>query len=75
MLTSQPCCSRHGHNELDDPSVTLPLTYQLLENHPTAVAQYKDRLLADEMVSQEGWEEWEDKVWRSYEEGAPLLPP
>ncbi|KAK9810028.1 hypothetical protein WJX72_003602 [[Myrmecia] bisecta] len=35
---------RHGHNELDDPLATLPLTYRLVDNHPASVDQYAAKL-------------------------------
>jgi 2-oxoglutarate dehydrogenase E1 component len=35
---------RNGHNELDDPRVTLPLSYQLIEQHPTVLEIYARKL-------------------------------
>lgn len=52
-----PCCSwhkdvvvdivgyrRNGHNELDDPRVTLPLTYSIITSHPTVLELYSKKL-------------------------------
>jgi 2-oxoglutarate dehydrogenase E1 component len=36
---------RNGHNELDDPRVTLPLSYQLIEQHPTVLEIYSKKLM------------------------------
>jgi 2-oxoglutarate dehydrogenase complex dehydrogenase (E1) component-like enzyme len=35
---------RNGHNEQDDPSVTLPLTYNIIEHHPTVLELYSIQL-------------------------------
>ena len=35
---------RHGHNELDDPQATLPLTYARIQAHPRVLDIYADRL-------------------------------
>jgi 2-oxoglutarate dehydrogenase E1 component len=35
---------RNGHNELDDPRVTLPLSYQLIQQHPTVLEIYARKL-------------------------------
>jgi 2-oxoglutarate dehydrogenase E1 component len=36
---------RNGHNELDDPRVTLPLSYQLIQQHPTVLEIYAKKLM------------------------------
>ena len=38
------CYRRHGHNEGDDPTLTQPVTYEQIRNHPTVVALYTKRL-------------------------------
>lgn len=35
---------RNGHNEQDDPSVTLPLTYNIINHHPTVLELYSRQL-------------------------------
>lgn len=41
---------RNGHNEQDDPSVTLPLSYQLIEQHPPVLELYSRKLEVSEPV-------------------------
>ena len=44
---------RHGHNENDEPRFTQPITYGKLEQHPTLREQWANRLIAEEVVSQQ----------------------
>jgi 2-oxoglutarate dehydrogenase E1 component len=39
------CYRRHGHNELDDPTLTQPVMYEQIRNHPTVVERYTKRLV------------------------------
>ena len=42
---------RRGHNELDSPMITLPLSYNTIDAHPTVLQQYASRLEAQGMTS------------------------
>ena len=35
---------RYGHNELDDPTITLPLSYQAVAQHPPVLQRYASKL-------------------------------
>src|SRR5205807_4703563 len=47
------CYRRHGHNEGDDPSYTQPLLYRKIREHPSVAVQYAERLVREEIESQE----------------------
>lgn len=65
---------RFGHNELDDPSTTLPLTYARLAAHPPVKAQYAAQLLADGVVTGEETAAWAAELEREFSRGAPPPP-
>jgi len=44
------CYRRHGHNELDEPSLTQPLTYSEIRRHPPVLQLYTTELIADRVV-------------------------
>lgn len=44
---------RHGHNEADEPSATQPMMYQAIKKHPTPRKVYADRLVENNVISNE----------------------
>jgi 2-oxoglutarate dehydrogenase E1 component len=51
------CFRRHGHNEQDEPMVTQPLMYKLINQHPGTRKLYADRLAAQSVLRPEEAEE------------------
>jgi len=44
------CYRRHGHNELDEPSLTQPLTYREIATHPTVLHIHTHKLIEQGLV-------------------------
>jgi 2-oxoglutarate dehydrogenase E1 component len=53
---------RFGHNEGDEPAYTQPLLYRKIESHPSVRAQWAERLISEEVLSQEEASAMEDEV-------------
>jgi 2-oxoglutarate dehydrogenase E1 component len=52
------CYRRFGHNEGDDPTMTQPLMYAIIKNHPSTRELYARRLVEEGVVTQgdvDGW--------------------
>ena len=47
------CYRRFGHNEGDDPSMTQPLMYEKIKDHPTTLQVYSNRLVDAGLMSKE----------------------
>ncbi len=47
------CYRRYGHNEGDDPSFTQPIMYRKIKQQPTTLQIYTERLLAENVLTQE----------------------
>lgn len=47
IVIDQFCYRRHGHNEMDEPGFTQPLTYQKIGKHPSTLELYKKKLVEE----------------------------
>jgi 2-oxoglutarate dehydrogenase E1 component len=47
------CYRRYGHNEADEPAVTQPVMYQRIRSHPSVRLLYRDRLVAEGVMTVE----------------------
>ncbi len=56
------CFRRHGHNEGDEPMFTQPDLYSRIKNHPSTGEIFKERLIADEILSTEEIDEVESRI-------------
>jgi len=47
------CYRRHGHNETDEPSFTQPLLYKKIQEKPSVLSVYSDKLIREDAISPE----------------------
>ncbi|HLS20682.1 MAG TPA: 2-oxoglutarate dehydrogenase E1 component [Bacillota bacterium] len=53
---------RYGHNEMDEPRATQPLLYKAIDEHPTVVEVYAERLLNDGVIDEQTLPSLQEKV-------------
>lgn len=68
------CYRRHGHNESDEPSATQPLMYKVIRSLPTVAQQYGDRLVQENVLSEEGVAKIRQDYQQSLENNVPSIP-
>ena len=72
------CYRRFGHNEGDDPTMTQPLMYKTIKDHPTTREIYARRLVAEGVASEadiSGWiAEFEAFLEAEFEAGKSYQP-
>lgn len=56
------CYRRFGHNELDDPSVTLPVTQKLIEKRPRVSEIYANKLIEEGVIDEADVVRWKRTV-------------
>ncbi|OCA82248.1 2-oxoglutarate dehydrogenase E1 component [Bacillus sp. FJAT-27225] len=53
---------RLGHNEMDEPMATNPVTYKVIRSHPTVTSLYKRQLITEKSVTDEEIKQIETEV-------------
>ena len=66
------CYRRRGHNEGDEPSVTQPKMYQEISEHPTTLALYAEKLIADDVLDQDEYDTLIEKYRNLLDKGEPV---
>src|SRR5690554_2587308 len=75
IVVDSVCFRKLGHNEQDTPSLTQPLMYKRIGQHPGTRKLYGDRLIA-QGVLKEGEPDEMVKAYRSYmEDGRSTIEP
>ncbi len=59
---------RMGHNEMDEPMATNPVTYNIIRNHPTITKVYKKQLINEKSLTEEQMNEIEEAVLARFKE-------
>ncbi len=68
------CYRRLGHNEADEPSGTQPLMYQQIKKQKTTRSKYVERLLNDQVITQEEGSRLAQAFRTSLESGESVVP-
>lgn len=63
------CYRKHGHNEADEPSVTQPVMYQTIKQHPTPRAIYAKELVAKGVMTEEETNALQDDYVKALDKG------
>ena len=67
------CYRRRGHNEADEPSVTQPKMYETIKSHPSTRELYAQRLIRENLLSQQEDAEWVEDYRQALEQNQPLV--
>ena len=72
------CYRRFGHNEGDEPAFTQPQMYKEIRAHRTTVQLYSDKLIAENLITQEDIDamrsEWRAQLETEFEAGQTYKP-
>lgn len=60
---------RYGHSEVDDDSLTQPLTRRITQLHPSVFKLYSDKLIEERIVTEGDVQAWVNDISAEYEAG------
>ncbi len=75
VVIDMVCYRRHGHSEVDEPSVTQPVMYQQVRAHPGTLKLYKQRLLEEGVLEEERQERMRRDYLEALEAGRVVAAP
>lgn len=67
------CYRRHGHNEADEPRVTQPMMYKIIDNHAAPREIYAKQLAAEGIIKLEEAEQWFNDYRNQLDEGRTVV--
>ena len=68
------CYRRHGHNEADEPSVTQPMMYKIIQSLPTTRALYAEKLRQQQIISEQQEQKMMDDFRAEMDAGHCVVP-
>jgi len=74
VVIDMVCYRRHGHNEADEPAATQPAMYKVIRSHPTLRRLYAEKLVAEELVSDDDVRAMVESYRDGLDEGQVLSP-
>ena len=66
------CYRKHGHSEADEPMITQPLMYQKIKGHPSVRQQYAEKLIREEIITDEQLQGIQENYIASLENNEPV---
>eukprot|EP00055_Hartaetosiga_balthica_P015545 m.92552 g.92552 ORF g.92552 m.92552 type:complete len:1087 (-) comp8893_c5_seq1:163-3423(-) len=58
---------RRGHNELDDPTITLPKTYEIIRNCKNVLQLYTEQCINENVVREDDVEGWKNEIQQEFD--------
>lgn len=68
------CYRRHGHNESDEPTMTQPLMYQKIKDHPTTLSLYRQKLIEGQSIDAKKADELFEQYQNDLTKGHSVVP-
>ena len=62
------CYRRNGHTNMEDPKITQPLTYKIIDTHPSTLDIYRQKLVASNIMTYSEMQEQSKALMASFQE-------